>query len=446
MKAMAGIPGPVPSFPAGNMGDFLGRPIWEVCREYGQKYGGISLAWFAGTPAVILNDPDLIGQVLDTDAWSYYKDAPHDAVAPVISPNDLFISNGEQWRLLRQSAPVSPTVDPDWLSQQFPTIRAAVKHVLERRIGSTVEDLIELLRALVFECISRTVWGQTFGDGVYEDFLKLARMGHWRMSEPPPLTKIPPLDPMFYLARERWNKAFRAAASAASANPQREAQDLLHRTLRKGTPLSLEQLAEMLSSSVYFGGVFSTSAAIAYTLLFLCENTEHLAAVRAEIRERSPGSEDFTIAALNSCAQLDHDLRESLRLSPPVPLLARNVLKERSAVLGKHTLPANTFIVITNWLLHRDSAHWSDPEQYRPERWANGGSDRDPYGSGYFFPFGRGPRACVGQEFALVIAKATLAVLLDMANVEIDRSRPPENDFFFAVRHPRQLKVRFTPA
>jgi len=97
MKSLEGIPGPVPRFPIGTMQDFVGRLIWEVCAEYGQQYGGVSLAWFTGIPAVILNDPDSIGQVLDTDAQSYYKDAPKDAVAPVISPGDMFIANGEKW-------------------------------------------------------------------------------------------------------------------------------------------------------------------------------------------------------------------------------------------------------------------------------------------------------------------------------------------------------------
>ena len=75
----AGIPGPTPRFPGGTIADFMGKWTWEACADYGRKFGGMSVAWFMGTPAVVLNDPTLIGQVLDTDAASYYKDAPKDA-------------------------------------------------------------------------------------------------------------------------------------------------------------------------------------------------------------------------------------------------------------------------------------------------------------------------------------------------------------------------------
>jgi cytochrome P450 len=248
------------------------------------------------------------------------------------------------------------------------------------------------------------------------------------------------------LARKRWNTLFRIEADrVAGERDNTEQNDLLHRTLRRGTSLSVEQLAEMLSSSVFFGGVFSTASAIAFTLRYLGENIEILTGILDEVRERGPLSEGFSLASLNSCEKLDHAIRETMRLSPPVPLFVRNVSNDRSANLGGQTLPANQFILITNWLLHRDAKHWTDSDKFQPARWANGGLERDPYGSDYFFPFGRGPRSCVGQTFALYLTKLTLAVMLSGVKLEFDLSQKQENDYFFAVRHPKQLKARFVP-
>ena len=83
---------------------------------------------------------------------------------------------------------------------------------------------------------------------MYSDFLKMAKIGNLRMSEPPPLLRIPPLDPTFYAAREHWVSTFLKAAEEAANDPSNtDSNDLLHRTLRKGTPLSIkDQLAEML--------------------------------------------------------------------------------------------------------------------------------------------------------------------------------------------------------
>src|SRR5689334_22348261 len=93
VRAFAGIPGPPPQFPLGNLLDFVGRRPWDVLADYGKRYGGMSVAWAFGTPLVVLNDPDLIGDVLDRNHADYYKDVPRDALAPVITPQCLFISN-----------------------------------------------------------------------------------------------------------------------------------------------------------------------------------------------------------------------------------------------------------------------------------------------------------------------------------------------------------------
>ena len=95
----AGIPGPKPKFPLGTALDFVrgGQP-WEVCARYADQYGPVTLIWLMGQPALVLNDPDLIGQVLDTDSQNFYKDQPCKALEPVITAGSLFISNhGHGW-------------------------------------------------------------------------------------------------------------------------------------------------------------------------------------------------------------------------------------------------------------------------------------------------------------------------------------------------------------
>jgi cytochrome P450 len=132
-----------------------------------------------------------------------------------------------------------------------------------------------------------------------------------------------------------------------------------------------------------------------------------------------------------------------MRLQAPVPLFFRNASKNRPVILGGKKLPANTQIFITNWLLHRDPKHWTDPERYVPDRWLNGGVTRDPLGSGFFFPFGRGPRTCVGQEFAMFYMKLALAVMLTRRKLVLDQQQAYQTEYFFAVQHPKNLKARF---
>ena len=78
MNTFAGIPGPPPTFPFGNALAFMGgnKKPWEVCADWGREYGGMTLVWLLGQPAIVLNDPQLIGEVLETNWQAFTKTPP----------------------------------------------------------------------------------------------------------------------------------------------------------------------------------------------------------------------------------------------------------------------------------------------------------------------------------------------------------------------------------
>ena len=371
MNTFAGIPGPPPTFPFGNALAFMGnkkRP-WEVCADWGREYGGMTLVWLLGQPAIVLNDPQLIGEVLETNWQAFYKDAPHDALAPVIAPDNVFIANGDNWRFLRDNSPMCADWFDGWLRSQVPVIRDIVRRRIRTLAasGQTV-DLVDELRRLSYDVLSLTTWGREFGDRNYQNFLRLATVGSRRMNGPPPLSKLPPLLPSFYSARTEWYGDFSRALAEARRDVRPDATDLLRETLRRGTPLNDRQLAWGLAAPVHFGGVFSLASALATTLYLLNQNPNAAQAVDGEVSERVIGREPFDHAALESCEQVDFALREALRVSGPVPMYFRNVSRENSVQLGGHTLPPNTLLFITNWLLHRDPEHWPDADRFLPAR------------------------------------------------------------------------------
>src|SRR5947209_10285851 len=104
MKALEGIPGPTPTFPFGTEPNFLSPKMpWDICADYADKYGGLTLIWLGGTPALVLNDPKLIGEVLDNNFQGYWKDAPAKALIPVITNECMFTTNGDTWAFMRQN-------------------------------------------------------------------------------------------------------------------------------------------------------------------------------------------------------------------------------------------------------------------------------------------------------------------------------------------------------
>ncbi len=115
-----------------------------------------------------------------------------------------------------------------------------------------------------------------------------------------------------------------------------------------------------------------------------------------------------------------------MRLYPPVVALYREPLE--ATTLGGYRVPAGTTLQLSIYGIHRDDRWWADPEAFRPERWL---TDGDENGDGRtlasdtgrpeyaYFPFGGGPRHCLGMRFAMTELKLALATIV--RRIEFDR-------------------------
>ena len=113
-------------------------------------------------------------------------------------------------------------------------------------------------------------------------------------------------------------------------------------------------------------------------------------------------------------------LNEALRLYPPAALLLRRVHKETK--LGNLIIPAGVEIALPTILVHHDYELWGEnAKQFNPERFSEGIS-KATKGQVSFFPFGGGPRICVGQNFALIETKMALSLILQNFSFEMSSS------------------------
>ena len=116
-------------------------------------------------------------------------------------------------------------------------------------------------------------------------------------------------------------------------------------------------------------------------------------------------------------------MKESMRLYPPVFAFSRRVLAVTT--IGGFHIPARSAVIMSQWVVHRDPRWWPDPDQFRPERWLNGNDTKSPAqspskGPAYaYFPFGGGPRICIGNQFAMLEAILAVAIIAPRFRFEL---------------------------
>jgi cytochrome P450 len=291
---------------------------------------------------------------------------------------------------------------------------------------------------MIYDAYNACIVGRMLDDRACRYFYITSNMATKRIQLPKWLS-LPPLNPRFWFARHYHFGLFEQIVREAKQDLHAGANDLLHVHLRQGTDVPDKQIA-MFLGNVHAGGVFSAGTALVNTLYLLNRHPDVATKLRTQpLEAASKGS------VLEQCPFLDHVLRESMRYLPPVPMFFRNVQKTKPTQLGKYTLPPNTMVNVVIQGIHRSPRYWNEPDRFDPSRWENGPVDASCLDSDYYFPFGRGPRICVGATLAMFCMKVVLASILSRVQVRID-SRVPYRQFFHCgVAEPKGIIGSFVP-
>ncbi|MEV4639536.1 cytochrome P450 [Actinoplanes sp. NPDC049548] len=157
----------------------------------------------------------------------------------------------------------------------------------------------------------------------------------------------------------------------------------------------------------------TTSTALAYTLDLLGRHPD----VQAKVRDEVDAAGGTPTAALPYTTMV---LKEAMRLFPSAPLTGRRSVADDE--IGGFAVPAGADVVVVPWVTHRHPAYWDDPERFDPERFT---PDRERARHRYaWFPFGGGPRACIGQHFSMLESAIVLAGLIRAFEFTTDTGVP----------------------
>src|ERR1041384_3953426 len=159
--------------------------------------------------------------------------------------------------------------------------------------------------------------------------------------------------------------------------------------------------------TLFVAGHETTANALTWTWYLLSQNAEVEAKLHREIDSVLVGKNP-TAADVVRLPYTEMVLAESMRMYPPAWTLGRRVLTDYQ--IGRYVLPAGSIVLMSPWVMHHDERFYPDHNRFDPERWIPEAREARPKFS--YFPFGGGPRVCIGEQFAWmegVLLIATLA-------------------------------------
>ena len=157
---------------------------------------------------------------------------------------------------------------------------------------------------------------------------------------------------------------------------------------------------------ILLAGYETISNALAWTWYLLSQHPEVEARFHSEL-DTVLGGRLPTVDDLNRLVYTRLVFTEAMRLYPPIWFLDRRPIKDY--VAGEYLVPAGSVVIISQWLVHHDPRYYSEPFRFDPERWTPELLAQRPKFA--YFPFGGGPRLCIGEQFAWMEGVLLLAVL-----------------------------------
>lgn len=377
--------------------------LTDNARSYGDR-----VAWtLPGTTIVQLTHPDDIEAVLVRHKDIVLKDAvTHDL--QFLLGDGLLTAEGDVWKAHRKL--IAPAFQPRHLGAYGEAmVRSAHEDPQEGRL-----DVHAWMSRVTLAIVLRTLFGVEPGGEADAVAPALEQLMHDFDAEVHgPAAAVPAWMPLPHRRRlrrnaDRLDTVLRRLVRERARGPAGE--DLLWRLIEarddEGRGLSEAALRDE-AITLFLAGHETTALALGYTLWLLGGHPEAQDAVQAELREVL-GTRDATPADLDDLPRTRAALDEAMRLYPPAWTIGRRITAPLELEGG--VLPTGTEILLPQWVVHRDPRWFRDPETFRPARWLDGETTGLPRFA--YFPFGGGPRVCIGSHFAAMEAMLVLATLL----------------------------------
>ncbi|HEX7698929.1 MAG TPA: cytochrome P450 [Candidatus Acidoferrum sp.] len=416
-------------FPAGpseglkrwSLGPLNDNPL-EYFTKIAREYGDIAGLRILNFRSIFINHPDLIEEVLVTNARKYSKGRVLRANRHVFGEG-LLTSEGDFW--LRQRRLAQPAFHRARIASYAATMVEYTQRMLNGWRGGEERDAHQEMMRLTLQIVGKTLFdadverdAQHVGKSlellleIGANFRRTIFVPHW-LPTPTNLRvkrEVAQIEKILYrIIGER-----RASG--------RDTGDLLSMLLsaqdEDGSRMTDRQLRDE-AITLFLAGHETTASTLSWTWWLLAQNpaveAKLLAELDAVLGDRVPSLDD-----LPRLAYTGHVITESLRLYPAAWGMARLAVEDHE--IAGYPVTKGMGVAMAQWVVHRDPRWYDAPEEFQPERWEDDLWKRLPRFA--YFPFGGGPRQCIGNAFALMEATLILATIARKFRLRLVANHP----------------------
>jgi len=377
-----------------------------------REYGDIVFLRFLGVPMCLVNRPDCIESVLVTQHNNFEKSKDYRALRRVLG-NGLLTSEGVFWR--RQRKLVQPAFHQGRIAAYAEVMVAYTERMVASWKHGQGLDVHEAMMRLTLDIVAKTLFdtdvsreAEDVGAALQVLMSKFFRQAGFALLLPSfipiPTTRrlqraVGQLDKVIYEIIRRRRTSGQTSGDLLSV--------LLRAQDDEGLGMTDRQLHDEIMT-LFLAGHETTANALSWTWLLLGQNPgveeKLIEELRRVLSGRSP-----TAADLPRLTYTEMILREAMRLYPPVWVIGRRGLAPFR--MGEYELPAETNVLMSQIITHRDARYFPDPDRFDPDRWKADDPRFVSLPRFAYFPFGRGPRVCIGAGFAMMEAVLLLATI-----------------------------------
>ncbi|MBL7777201.1 MAG: cytochrome P450 [Chitinophagales bacterium] len=387
---------------------YLKNRTVETITDFADTYGDLVSLAFPFNKVVIATNPEYARYILVDNNKNYHKSLAYDVLKLMLG-NGLLTSEGDFWKQQRKL--IQPAFHKQKLAaltKMMSDTSAALAQKFEHyAISGVYTDMLPEMTTVTLDIISKAIFSSGIDDKkaeyIGQQILALNEMAIERLNDP---FKLPPVFPTAF--NHKWKKivANLDAIIYEIINQRRNEgvskDDLLSMLLDArdedtGEAMDNKQLRDEVMT-IFLAGNETSANALTWMLYLLSQNPEAEEKMICEIDGKLDAGVELTFDNVLQFQYVRMVIDESMRLFPPAWSVGRRNYEDDT--LGGYHIQKGTNVLIPIIYYHRSEKYWDEPLKFKPERFAP--EVRNKIDRFVYFPFGGGPRLCIGNNFALI--------------------------------------------